>query len=153
MTTRIIISFQFSPVSTINMVIKALMVEVKLYLDGSPSSSSSCLSLKNYLVRRAEMNRYRMIRTPRLVIAVSESSTVERRILKLSQDLMILKILSSLKALSTERPPPSPGMDISTKLMITIKQSKMLNPSEKYFFNPNPIILRIISRAKMYVKK
>ena len=49
------------------------------------------------------MKRKRTIRTPRLVMAVRESSTVDNKILKESQDLMILNTLRSLNALSTER--------------------------------------------------
>lgn len=78
----------------------------------------------------------RPISTPKLVIAVRESSTVERRILSESQDLMILKILNNLKALSTERLEfalsPSDAIMSSTKLMMTMKQSNTLNPSLTY---------------------
>jgi hypothetical protein len=94
-----------------------------------------------------------MIKTPKLVIAVSESSTVERRILRDFQDLMILKILSSLNALNTLRLESSPGMASSTRLMMTIKQSKMLKPSDAYFLQPNPISFKIISPRNTKVKK
>ena len=49
------------------------------------------------------MNKNSAIRTPRFVMAVSELNTVDRSNLSESHDLMILKIRSSLKALSTER--------------------------------------------------
>jgi hypothetical protein len=39
--TYIIISFQFSPVMTMNIVIKDWIVELNEYLDGFPSSSRS----------------------------------------------------------------------------------------------------------------
>ena len=91
--------------------------------------------------------------TPRFVIAVRESSTVESRILRDFQDLMILKILRSLKALSTLKLESSPGMKSSTRLMMTMKQSKMLNPSETYFLHPKPTSFRIISIANTTVKK
>lgn len=61
------------------------------------------------------MNKNKTIRTPRFVIAVKESSTVESRILSESQDLMILKTLNNLKALNTERLEEDPaGMTNST---------------------------------------
>lgn len=111
------ISFQFSPVKMMKTVTTASPVDEKLYLEMEPSSFFNG-SWKNCLVRSEEMNMNRPISTPKLVIAVSESSTVERRILRESQDLMILKILSSLKALSTERlefaPSPSDATMSST---------------------------------------
>ena len=108
---------------------------------------------KNYLVKSEEIKMKRAIKTPKLVIAVRELSTVERRTLNESHDLIILKIRSNLKALRTERPPSPPGIDISTKLIITIKQSKTLKPSATYFLIPKAKSLRNISIAKMKVKK
>ena len=96
------ISFQFSPVKMMKTVTRASPVEEKLYLEMDISSFLNG-SWKNCLVRSEEMNKNKAMSTPKLVIAVKESSTVERRILRESQDLIILKILKSLKALSTER--------------------------------------------------
>lgn len=73
-------SFQFSPVSMINMVIKAVKVSPKEYLEISPSSSSRG-SEKNCLQSRAKINRKRTMRIPRLVMACSDSNTVDRRTL------------------------------------------------------------------------
>ena len=48
-------------------------------------------------------------------MAVKESNTVESKILKESQDLIILKTLNSLKALSTDKLDEDPaGMTSST---------------------------------------
>ena len=133
--TYIIISFQFSPVKMMKTVITASPVDEKLYLE-MESSSFLKGSWKNCFVRSEEMKMNRPIRTPKFVMAVSESSTVDRRILSESQDLMILKILNNLNALSTERLEfelsPSEAMMSSTKLMMTIKASKTLNPSLTY---------------------
>jgi hypothetical protein len=50
-----------------------------------------------------------------LVIAVKESKTVESKILRESQDLIILKTLKSLNALSTDKLDEDPaGMTSST---------------------------------------
>jgi hypothetical protein len=66
-------------------------------------------------VRSAAMNKKRMIKTPKLVIAVKESKTVESKILRESQDLIILKTLKSLNALSTDKLEEDPaGMTSST---------------------------------------
>ena len=131
-------------------------VDEKLYLDMDISSFLNG-SWKNYFVRSEEMKMKSPISTPKFVIAVSESSTVESRILKESQDLMILKILNNLNALSTERLElelsPSEAMMSSTKLIMTMKASKTLNPSLTYWPHPKPNNLRTISIAKMTVKK
>jgi len=66
---------------------------------------------------------------------------------------MILKILKSLKALRTDKLESESGMINSTKLMQTMKQSKMLKLSLAYAGRPKPIILIIISTAKIPVKK
>lgn len=61
------------------------------------------------------MNKNRTIRTPKLVIAVKESNTVESNILSESQDLIILKTLNNLKALSTDKLEEEPaGITSST---------------------------------------
>jgi|TARA_B110000285_G_scaffold143878_1_gene160722 hypothetical protein len=66
---------------------------------------------------------------------------------------MILKILKSLKALSTDKLESESGIINSTKLMQTMKQSKMLKLSFAYAGSPKPIILTTISIAKIPVKK
>lgn len=88
----------------------------------------------------------------RLVMAVSESSTVARSFLSEVQDLMILKILSNLNALRTDRLELLSALSNSTKLMMTMKQSKILKPYSKYFLHPNPINFITISTAKIIVK-
>lgn len=60
-------------------------------------------SLKNYFVNSAAMNKKSIINTPKFVIAVNDSSTVESNVLRFFHDFTILKILSNLKALKTER--------------------------------------------------
>jgi hypothetical protein len=107
------ISFQFSPVRIMKIVTRADEVVPKLYLDSLPSMSNN-FSLKNYFVSSAEMKRYKIISTPRLVMAVRESNTVDKRIRRDSHDLMILKILSNLKALSTDRLESESGITNST---------------------------------------
>lgn len=99
------------------------------------------------------MNKNRPIRTPRFVIAESELSTVDNSNLNDFHDLMILKIRNNLKALRTDNPPFPAGSDISTKLIITMKQSKILNPSATYFLHPNPNYFSNISNKKINVKK
>jgi hypothetical protein len=86
-------------------------------------------------------------------MAWSESKTVDSSTLNESQDLIILKILKSLKALRTDKLESESGMINSTKLMQTMKQSKMLKLSLAYAGRPNPIILMTISTAKIPVKK
>jgi len=49
---------------------------------------------------------------------------------------MILKILKSLKALSTDKLESESGIINSTKLIHTMKQSKMLKLSLAYFGRP-----------------
>jgi len=66
---------------------------------------------------------------------------------------MILKILKSLKALRTDKLESESGMINSTKLMQTMKQSKILKLSLAYAGSPKPIILISISTAKIPVKK
>jgi len=86
-------------------------------------------------------------------MAWSESKTVDSNTLNESQDLMILKILKSLKALSTDKLESESGINNSTKLMQTMKQSKMLKLSLTYAGIPKPTILTTISTAKIPVKK
>ena len=101
--TKIIISFQFSPVRTIKIEINDFSVFIKLYLAGSPSSSSNS-SPKNYLANNAEMNRNKIVSTPKLPIAERDFNTVYSKSLSDFHDLIILNTLVSLKALSTESP-------------------------------------------------
>lgn len=49
------------------------------------------------------MNKKRIISTPKLVIAVNDSSTVESSVFKFFHDFTILKILSNLNALNTDK--------------------------------------------------
>lgn len=57
------------------------------------------------MVKSADINKNKPIKTPRFVIAVSELSTVDKSNLNEPQDLMILKIRKSLNALRTDKPP------------------------------------------------
>lgn len=60
------------------------------------------------------MNRKRMMRTPRLVMACRESNTVVNNTFSDSQDLMILKIRRRRNALNIPRPPPSADSSCGT---------------------------------------
>ena len=109
--TKIITSFQFSPVSTMNIVIMAVYVSPKAYL-ASPPSSSRRGSAKNYLQSNAKINRKRKIKIPRFVISPKDPNTAPISTLSASQDLMILNIRRRRKALNMPRPPP-PSPDSS----------------------------------------
>jgi hypothetical protein len=149
--TYTIISFQFSPVRIIKIVLKLSAVVSKLYLETSPSSSYN-LPWKNYLAKSEKINRYKSVKNPKFEIAEIDWSTVVSKILSEVQDLIILNTLKSLKALKTDSPDFSASCTSSTKLRITTMQSKMLKPSCKYFFIPRPNIFKHISRANMTVK-
>jgi len=132
-------------------VIRAHPVEENLYLETSPLASYKA-SLKNYLERREEINKYSIIRTPKLVIADIDCRTVYNNILSDFQDFTILKILRSLNALSTDKLESPPGIPSSIKLIVTIKASNILKLSATYFLNPKPINFKAISSANTIVK-
>lgn len=93
-----------------------------------------------------------MVKKPKLVMADRLCNTVESRTLSEVQDLIILNILSSLKALSTDSPELlSLAYKSSNILSKTIMQSKTLKPSFMYFLTPSPNSLRTISEKKMRV--
>lgn len=50
------------------------------------------------------MNKNRIVSTPKLVMAERDSRTVAKSFLRDTHDLIILKTLINLKALSTESP-------------------------------------------------
>ena len=75
------------------------------------------------------MNMNRIVKTPRLAIADIESITVFNSFLSETHDLIILNTLTSLKALSTERPELLAVVKSSNKLTPTMTASKMLKPS------------------------
>jgi len=145
------ISFQFSPVRIIKIVINDDPVPEKSYLEGLSSSSFNSPE-KNCLARSELINRKSPVRTAKFVIDDNDSSTVESRILSEVQDLIILKTLRSLKALSTESPEFSSAKKSSKRLTHTMTPSKMLKPSYTYFLRPSPKSLRTISIANMTVK-
>ena len=64
--------------------------------------------------------------------------------------LKVLKTLTDLKAL-TALPPSGPNMTISTKLNMTIAQSKEFIMSEKYSLKPIPTCFKTISIVKITV--
>lgn len=74
------------------------------------------------------------------------------RILRFSA-LKILKTLSNRKALRALRLPLPDPTKISTRLMMTIKVSKMLNFSLRNIRGPRPTILRNNSKVKIDVNK
>ena len=149
--TWIMISFQFSPVRTMKIVIKDWTVEEKLYLEASPSSSRRG-PLKNCFANRAEINKNSIVSTPRLVIAERDSSTVASSFLSDIQLLIILKTLINLNALSTDSPELSAYENSSIKLTTTMTPSNTLKPSLTYFLMPSPNSLSTISPVKITVK-
>lgn len=66
--TYTIISFQFSPVRMMKIVLKLSAVVSKLYLETLPSSSCN-YPLKNCLAKREKMNKYNSVKKPRLEMA------------------------------------------------------------------------------------
>lgn len=146
------ISFQFSPVSTMKIVMRELAVVLKLYLEDYPSKSFRS-PLKNCFASKAEMKRYKIVRKPKFVIADNDSSTVIIKTLSDFHLLMILKILISLKALRTEKPELSACNVSSSRLMTTMMLSNTLKPSYTYFLQPRPNNLMNISIANTIVKK
>ena len=150
--TWIIISFQFSPVRTMKIVIRDWIVEEKLYREGPPSSSKRG-PLKNCFARRAEMKRNSIVRTPKFVMAPRDSRTVAKSFLRETQDLIILKTLINLNALSTDNPELLAVENNSMRLTITMIPSKTLNPSLKYLLIPSPNNLRTISPVNITEKK
>lgn len=125
-------SFQFSPVNTMNIVIKAVYVSPNAYLASSPPSSKG--SAKNYLQKSEKMKRNKKIRIPRFVMSPIDPKTAPIKTLRESHDLMILKIRSRRAALSMPSPPPlsalgSFGTTSSIKLVVTMKASKRLKLS------------------------
>lgn len=138
LTVKCIISVQRSPVNKMNMVTNDQEVLFHPYLDGLPFSSTS-LPLHSCLNKSADINRYKIINIPRLIIGFMESANVKTIFLNFSQSFMSLKILKSLKALMISKfefSLPLKDMPISRKLMRTTKQSKQLNLSSKYLINP-----------------
>jgi hypothetical protein len=101
---------------------------------------------------RDEMKLNKSIRTPRFMIGLSDFVKVEIKSLMASQSLKSLKILRSLKALMIARLELLPDVAISTKLIITTKQSNKLKLSDAYDLKPYPDIFKIISRVKIPVK-
>jgi hypothetical protein len=75
------------------------------------------------------MNMKRIVKTPRFAMADIESMTVFKSFLKETHDLIILNTLTSLNALSTERPELLAVVKSSNRLTPTITASKMLKPS------------------------
>ena len=150
--TCTIIAFQFSPVITMKIVINDYIVDENEYRDSLPSSSCKGLK-KNCFASKADMNMKRIVKTPKLPIADIEFITVSKSFLRDTHDLMILKTLTSLKALNTERPELSALEKSSKTLTPTITASKMLKLSLKYFFIPRPNSFSSISHVKMTVKK
>ena len=135
----------------INIVTRDSPVDLKEYLESSPSLSIRS-SLKYYFANKAEMKMYNTVNAPKFAIAESECNTVINKIWRDLQDLIILNILNNLKALKTDNPDVSPGINNSTILSTTIRLSKMLNPSATYPDIPSPMSLKIISKEKSIVK-
>jgi len=93
-------SFQFSPVSMINIVITEFTVVEKSYLDSFPSESINLYSARNYLHNNDPMNKYNIIKIPKFLIAVNDFATAPISFFNSPHFLKILNILSSLNALS-----------------------------------------------------
>ena len=102
LTVKCKISVQRSPVSRTKIVTKDYEVLFHPYLDGSPFSFTR-LPLHNYLKSKADINKYRNIKTPKFAIGLMESARVAIIFLNFSHSLMSLKILRSLKALIIAR--------------------------------------------------
>jgi hypothetical protein len=105
-----------------------------------------------FFKRRDEMKLKRSISTPRLTIGLIDFVNVEIKSFMASQSLNSLKILRSLNALIIARLELLPEVAISTKLIITTKQSNKLKLSDAYDLKPYPDIFKIISTVKIPVK-
>lgn len=79
------------------------------------------------------MNKNNIVRNPKFAIEPKLDMTVYNRFLNSIHERTILKILRSLKALNTDKPPPpSPVVEASsTKLITTTMLSKILKESDK----------------------
>lgn len=87
---------------------------------------------------------------PKLAMADKLESTVLRIFYSPVHDLTILNILTILKHLNTVIA-EDPNLKKSSKPTITTIASKILNPSLKYYLNPNPNTFNVISPAKIIV--
>jgi hypothetical protein len=99
-----------------------------------------------------EMKLNKSISTPRFIIGLSDFVNVLIKSLMASQSLNSLKILRSRNALIIARLELLPEVAISTKLIITTKQSNKLKLSDAYDLKPYPDIFKIISTVKIPVK-
>jgi hypothetical protein len=93
-----------------------------------------------------------IVRTPKLAMADIELITVYSNFLKDTHDLIILKTLTSLKALNTDNPELSAFENNSKRLTATMTPSKMLKLSSTYFLIPSPNNFKHISIVNMIVK-
>ena len=82
------------------------------------------------------MKLKRSISTPRLIIGLMDFVKVVIKSFIASQSLKSLKILRSLNALIIARLELLPEVAISTKLIITTKQSNKLKLSDEYPLMP-----------------
>lgn len=87
-----------------------LNVVEKSYLERLPSESINLYSDRNYLHSNDPMNKYNIIRIPKFLIADNDLETAKISFFRFSHFFKILKILSSLNALSILISGVSPGV-------------------------------------------
>ena len=136
-----------SPVKKINIVINDQPVVFHPHLERSPFSFNN-YPQKIFFINSADMNKYKIISTPRFMIGPIESLKVLSNFLNFCHFCISLKILSNLKALIIPKFVFDWESKISKQLMRTTKQSKVLKFSEKYSNRPFPNILISISKVK-----